>query len=167
MGLIKALGIDGRILLAQFINFAILIWVLWRYAYKPVFKILEERKEKVGKGLDDAEKAALNLKEAEEEKIKIILEARQEAIKVLEQAHLKGEERQQEIIKKAEQEIGAIMEKERSKIAAEKSNSLAELKGEVSNLVMIALQKFLEDNLDDKKDKELVAKIVSNLGDKA
>jgi F-type H+-transporting ATPase subunit b len=167
MGLIRALGIDGRILLAQFINFAILIWVLWRYAYKPVFKILDDRKSKVEKGLDDAEKAALNLKEAEEEKKKIILEARQEAIRVLEQAHLKGEERQQEIIKKAELEIGAIMEKERAKISAEKANSLAELKGELSNLVMISLQKFLEDNLDDQKDKELVAKIVSNLENKS
>jgi F-type H+-transporting ATPase subunit b len=167
MGLIKALGIDGRILLAQFINFAVLMWVLWRYAYKPVFKMLEERKAKVEQGLDDAEKAALSLKEAEVESKKIILEARQEAIKLLEQAQSKGEERQQEIIKKAELEIGAIMEKERMKISAEKANSLTELKGEVSQLVMIALQKFLEDNLDDKKDQELVAKIVSNLGDKS
>ncbi len=167
MGLIRALGIDGRILLAQFINFSILIWVLWRYAYKPVFRILEERKSKVEQGLDDAEKAALSLKEAEAESKKIILEARQEAIKVLEQAQLKGEERQQEIIKKAELEIGAIMEKERAKVIAEKANSLTELKTEVSNLVMIALQKFLEDNLDDKKDQELVAKIVSNLGNKS
>lgn len=167
MGLIKALGIDGRILLAQFINFAVLMFVLWRYAYKPVFKILEERKIKVEKGLEDAEKAALNLKEAEEEKKKIILEARQEAIKVLEQAQLKGEERQQEIIKQAELEISAIMEKERVKIDAEKANSLAELKGELSTLVMMSLQKFLEENLDDHKDKELVKKIVSNLENKS
>jgi len=39
MGLIKALGIDGRILLAQLFNFALLVFILWRYAYKPVFKI--------------------------------------------------------------------------------------------------------------------------------
>lgn len=167
MGLIRALGIDSRILLAQFINFAILAWVLWRYAYKPVFRILENRKKKIEKGIDDAEKAALKLQEAQQESKRIILEARQEAIQVLERAQSKGEERQQEIIKKAESEIGVIMEKERSKIAAEKNNSLTELKGEVASLVMISLQKFLENNLDDKKDKELVAKIISNLDKKS
>jgi len=42
MQLIDALGLDLRILLAQLVNFAILIFVLWRFAYKPVFNILEE-----------------------------------------------------------------------------------------------------------------------------
>ena len=166
MGLIKALGIDGRILFAQLFNFAILVWVLWRFAYKPVFKILEERKDKVYKGLEDAEAASLKLKEAEEENKKILLEARQEAIKILEQAQEKAETKQNEIIAKAEAEIGVIMEKERAKIAVEKANSLNQLKAEVSSLVMLSLKKFLEENLNETKDQAIVEKIVSSLKDK-
>lgn len=166
MGLIKALGLDGRILLAQFFNFAILVWVLWRFAYKPVFKILEERKEKVYKGLEDAEAATLKLQAAEMENKKILLEARQEATKILELAQKKAEDKQHEIIAKAETEIGVIMEKERAKIATEKASSLNQLKAEVSSLVMLALKKFLEDNLDEVKDRSLVEKIVSSLKDK-
>lgn len=167
MGLIKALGIDWRILLAQLLNFAVLIWVLWRFAYKPIFKILEDRKLKVDQGLQDAETAALRLQEVELENKKILLEARQEATKILAQAQLKAEEKQEEIIAKAEAEIGVIMEKERAKIASEKANSLSQIRGEVSSLVMMALKKFLEDSLDENKDKVLIEKIVSNLKDKA
>ncbi len=167
MGLIKALGIDGRILFAQLVNFSILVWVLWRFAYKPVFKILEERKDKVYKGLEDAEAATLKLQEAEEENKKILLEARQEAIKILEQAQEKAETKQHEIIAKAEAEIGVIMEKERAKIVVEKANSLNQLKGEVSSLVMMSLKKFLEENLNEVKDQALVEKIVASLKDKA
>ena len=67
MGLIYALGIDGRILLAQLFNFAILVFILWRFAYKPVLNILEERRLKVEKSLDDAEAATKRLKQAEAE----------------------------------------------------------------------------------------------------
>lgn len=166
MGLIKALGIDGRILLAQFVNFAVLMWVLWRYAYKPVFKILEERREKVNKSMDDAEKAALRLQEAEKESEKMIISARQESIKILEDAQIKAKERQQEIIDHAQGEISILMEKERSKLKAEKASSFEQLKNEVSSLVMSSLKKFLEDQLDSKKDQVIVEKIVSDLKDK-
>ncbi len=166
MGLIKALGLDLRILLAQLLNFAILMWVLWRFAYRPVFKILEERRLKVNKGLDDAEIAASKLEEAEARNKQILLEARQEANKILEQAQAKAEHKQEEIIAKAEAEIGVIMEKERAKIALEKSKSLSQLREEVSALVMLSLKKFLENNLDEHKDQAIVEKIVASLNDK-
>lgn len=166
MGLIKALGLDWRILLAQLLNFAVLMWVLWRFAYKPVFKILEERRAKVNQGLDDAEIAATKLEEAELKNKQILLEARQEANKILEQAQAKAEQKQEEIIAKAEAEIAVIMEKERSKIASEKSQSLNQLKDEVSALVVLSLKKFLEDNLDEIKDQGIVERIVANLNDK-
>ncbi len=57
MKLITALGLDYRILLAQFFNFAILLFVLWRFAYKPVFNILEERRAKIAKGISDSDQA--------------------------------------------------------------------------------------------------------------
>lgn len=163
MGLIEALGLDYRILIAQLLNFAILMWVLWRFAYRPVFSILEERRKKVNQGLDDAELAASKLSEAEITNKQIILDARQESNKILAAAQAKAEEKQLEIVAKAEAEIGVMMEKERTKIASEKAQSLNQLKGEVSALVILGLKKFLEDNLDEVKDQALVEKIVASL----
>ena len=47
MELFSALGLDLRIFIAQFINFAVLVFVLYRFAYNPILKLLEERKEKI------------------------------------------------------------------------------------------------------------------------
>lgn len=163
MGLIEALGLDWRIFLAQLFNFAILVWVLRRFAYQPVMKILEERRQKIDRGLSDSEAAALRLEEAEKENKKIILTARQEALGILEEARLKAEEAQKEIIAKAQEEIGEIMNKERAKIAAEKSQSLEQIKEELAALVLESLTKFLGENVNDARDQEIIAKIVNNL----
>lgn len=57
MELLNALGIDWKILLAQFVNFAVLVFVLWKFAYKPIFKFLEDRKNKIEEGIKNAEQA--------------------------------------------------------------------------------------------------------------
>ena len=163
MGLIQALGIDGRILLAQFLNFAVLVFVLWRFAYKPVFKILEERRLKIEKGLDDADAAAKSLLSTEEENKQLLIKARQEANVIIENAQKQADLRQQEVIGKAEKEINAITEKERAKISAEKEAIMSQLKNEVSSLVLAGLQQFLSENMTDKRDQEVVSKIVNNL----
>lgn len=163
MGLIQALGIDGRILLAQFLNFAVLVFVLWRFAYKPVFKILEERRLKIEKGLDDADAAAKSLLLTEEENKQLLIKARQEASVIIENAQAQADLRQQAIVGKAEEEIAAITEKERAKISAEKEAIMSQLKNEVSSLVLAGLQQFLSENMTDKRDQEVVSKIVNNL----
>ncbi|HNU81274.1 MAG TPA: F0F1 ATP synthase subunit B [bacterium] len=163
MGLIKALGIDGRILLAQLFNFALLVFILWRYAYKPVLNILEERRSKIEQGLNDAETAAEKLKQAEENSRQVMIAARQEAAQLLEKAQHQAELRQQEIVRKAQEDIGIMMEKEREKIEAEKKSVLAELKGELSNLILLGLKSFLHENVDDKRDKEAIDRLVKDL----
>ncbi|MCF7860000.1 F0F1 ATP synthase subunit B [Patescibacteria group bacterium] len=163
MGLIQALGIDGRILLAQFLNFAVLVFVLWRFAYKPVFKILEERRLKIEKGLDDADTAAKSLLLTEEENKQLLIKARQEASVIIENAQKQADLRQQAVVGKAEEEIAAITEKERAKISAEKEAIMSQLKNEVSSLVLAGLQQFLSENMTDKRDQEVVSKIVNNL----
>ena len=163
MGLIHALGIDVRILLAQFFNFAILVFILWRFAYKPIFKILEERRSKIEKGLNDAEASAERLRLAEEESKKIILQSRQEAAQVMEKAQKQAELRQAEIIKKAESDIAIIMDKEKAKIAAEKNATFIQLKQEVSSLVLLGLQRFLAESLNDTRDQEIIAKVIKSL----
>lgn len=165
MGLIHALGIDGRILLAQFFNFAILVFVLWRFAYKPVLNMLEERRLKVEKSLDDVEAAAKRLEQAEMESKKILLASRQEATKILEAAQIQAEEKQQEVLRQAATDISLLISKEKERLMLEKITILAGLKKEVSSLLLAGLKKFLDENIDDKKDQVVIEKIIKNLGE--
>ncbi len=75
MELFSALGINLKILIAQFINFSIFFFVLYKFAYKPMLKFLDDRKQKIEKGLNDAEKANNKLIELEEKEKEIIAQA--------------------------------------------------------------------------------------------
>jgi F-type H+-transporting ATPase subunit b len=163
MALIKALGIDWRILLAQFFNFAILLFVLWRFAYRPLFNTLEERRQKVAKGVADADAAAEKLAAVTEENKEIISAAKKEAAGIIEEAKKQAEVRYQEIINKSREDVGAIINEEREKISAEKAASLREIKKEISDLVIAALEKVLGEKIDAAKDRDLIEKTIKEL----
>lgn len=163
MKLISALGLDIRILFAQLINFAILIFVLWRFAYKPVFAILEERRNKVIKSVKDSEKAEKKLAEADKLKKEIIAISRQEANKIIEESKKKAEARYQEIITKSKNDVQSLIEEEKSHIEIERSKALQEIKNEAAQMIYLAISKVLSEKVDSIKDAELINKVIKDL----
>jgi len=161
--LIQALGLNWRILLAQFVNFSILVFVLWRFAYRPVFNILEERRKKIEKGVSDALAAEARLETTMQESKGIITEARKEAGEIIEEAKKKAEIRYQEIVDKAQDDIKCQTVKEQEIIKQEKNKLMTEVKGEISVLLISSLEKFLQEKMDGESDKKLIEKIVKNL----
>ncbi len=161
--LIQALGLDLKILLAQFINFSVLIFVLWRFAYKPVFNILEERRKKIAKGIQDSEEAEIKLQEAENHKKEIITEARREANLIIEEAKLKAETRYQEIVGRSKEDVRGVIAEEKSKIETEKNLAIIEIKKRIAELTILAVEKILAEKIDDKKDADLITKVVKDL----
>jgi len=79
MELIKALGLDLKILLAQFVNFSIFAFVLYKFGFKPMLKFLDERKDKIEAGLKSSEAAKKKLEELNKKEIDIITKANKEA----------------------------------------------------------------------------------------
>ena len=161
--LIQALGLDLRILLAQLFNFAILIFILWRFAYKPVFNILEERRQKIAKGISDSDEARLRLQKSTEDSKEIISNSRREASDIIEGAQKKAEVKYQEIVASAQDDIKKQSNLEMSKIKKEKDALISEVKAEVSELVVLSLEKFLKEKMDGEKDKKIIEKIVKEL----
>lgn len=161
--LIQALGLDVRILLAQFVNFSVLIFVLWRFAYQPIFKILEERRLKIAQGVKDSEDSAKKLTEAEEEKKEIIALARKEANEIIDEAKAKAEIRYQEIVNKAKGDLKLVIEDEKAKIVVSRNQAFAEIKKDAASLIALALEKILGEKIDAKKDAELIERIIKDL----
>ena len=92
-------------------------------------------------------------------------ESRKEASKIIEAAQIQAEERQKEVVRQAEADINALINKERGRLVAEKTTILVSLKKEVSSLLLAGLKKFLDENIDDKKDQAVIEKIIKNLGE--
>ena len=158
--LFSKLGIDWRLLAAQLINFLILLFVLRRFAYKPILKLLDERRQKIADGLANAQKAKSNLEEAEKERQEIISTAKKGASEIISLAEAAAQKNREETLKEAKTGVEKIVAEARKQIESEKSKMIGEIKSEISGLVMLAAEKTASIKLDDKKDKELIEKII-------
>ena len=136
MGLLQDLGVDGPKLIAQLINFAIVLFVLWRFAYKPVFEMLETRRKTIAESMDNAEKIKTELTETQAERDKVLAEANQKAQEMIadakEAAQQDGEAEGQKAVKQAEE----IIRKAREATEADRDSMMAELKAEIGRLVV-------------------------------
>ena len=163
MALFEALGLNVQVLIAQLINFAVLLFVLWKFGYKPMAKFLEDRSSKIEKGIEDAELANKKLIDLEEKEKEVLRNAKKEAIIILEKARAQGEENKKKTVEKARNEIGVLINKEKENIQLEKAESLKEIKKEVSVLVVEAVEKIMDEKLSSKKDKELIEKAIKGI----
>lgn len=158
--LVKTFHIDIKLIVAQLVNFFIVLGVLYKFAYKPVLKLLNDRTSGIEKSLDDAKKIEEKLQAQEEEYKKIVAGARREAQTILEKANVQAEAKQEAMISKAKEEIGVIINKEREKMLSEKAETMKELKKEVVELVSLSLEKLIGEKVTGKSDQELIKNLV-------
>lgn len=162
MELLNALGINWTILLAQFFNFAILVFVLWKFAYTPILNFLEERRKKIEDGIKNSELAVSKLAEIAEKEKEVIIEAKKEALAIINEAKDNAEKKGHEIIKKAQEEASIVIVKEKEKFNQEKNEAFKEMKNSLSELVVLAVEKVIDEKMTSDKDKEIIKKALSN-----
>ncbi|MFZ1073863.1 MAG: F0F1 ATP synthase subunit B [Verrucomicrobiia bacterium] len=130
------LGIDWKVLIMQLICFSSVFFVLWRYAYKPIFVVLQARRDKIAESLTNAEKIKAELTRTETERKRILAQAGDVANQMIEEARqAAGHVREQEI-QKAVAAAEQIVLKAREAALQDHSRMLAELKREVGRLVV-------------------------------
>jgi F-type H+-transporting ATPase subunit b len=129
-------GVDWPHLIAQIISFCIVCILLQRYAYKPVLKILQERRQQIAQGLADTEKIRAELARTESQRQEMMMLANAEATKMIEEARAAAARIRQEETQKAIAAAEQIIVKSREAAAQEYARMLMELKREVGRLVV-------------------------------
>lgn len=163
MELLKALGLDVRILIAQLVNFAILVFVLWKWGYKPLLKLMSDRRSKIEKGIEEARLAHEKLEKAEKDSDEILRQAKKKAADIINDIKKRAEEKKKEIVVSAQEEVAQVINSEKEKLQQEKIEISKELKNEMVDLIILATSKLLVEKVDVNKDKELVEKIIKEL----
>jgi F-type H+-transporting ATPase subunit b len=130
------LGIDWRILLAQTISFSLVFIVLWKFAYKPIFSMLQARREKIADALANAEKIKVDVARTEAERQKILAEAGDKANKLIDDARQAAARVREQETQKAIASAEQIVAKAREAAAQERTQMLGDLKREVGRLVV-------------------------------
>jgi F-type H+-transporting ATPase subunit b len=131
-------GVDWPHLLSQIISFSVVCVLLHRFAYRPILKILEERRHQIAQGIADTEKIRSELAQAEATCRDIVLLANGQATKLIEEAHAAAGRVQDQETQKAISAAEQILAKSREAAAQEHARMLTELKHEVGQLVVQA-----------------------------
>jgi F-type H+-transporting ATPase subunit b len=160
---VDALGINLGYLLVQIFNFAILFVVLRAWVFKPIVGLLEQRRETVAQGLEDARIAAEARANAETEAEKILTDAQKQANDRVREASSRAEEVAREIRTEAEKEAANIRESALEEAQHAKEQALGEMRGQIAALAVSAAQKVVGEALDEKRQHKLIEEFFSGV----
>ncbi len=163
MEIFQAFGLDLKLLIANFVNFAILMFILYKLAYKPVLAFVHERRKKIEDGLKNAEEARKTLTEVELHKEQILSDARKEAQDILAQAKSRAEIQGKAALEASHQEAAAVLERAQEQVVHERESMLKEAQGQITSLVLSLASQLLGKKMDSEADKSFVEKALSEL----
>jgi F-type H+-transporting ATPase subunit b len=156
-------GVDWKLLLAQVVNFAILIFLLQRFAYKPVIKMLDERRAKIKEGIEASAASKQKLAEAEETKKEILVKAENDALAVVGAAQGTAGKRANEIIAAAQGKGEQVIVAARKRSDEERLKMAEEFGQNAEILLGQGLAKVLAKMNPEERDKLLIAEAVREL----
>ena len=157
MDILNNIGINPIFLLAQIVNFVVLAVLLRALLYGPVTKMLDERRAKIEKGLEDARQAEAARANAEAERQKILDGARAEAQKIRAEANQQAEQTAAKIRADAQAEAEKTKADALAGLSGERDKMLSELRGQIAALAIAASNKLIGESLDRARQQALIA----------
>jgi len=157
---LEGLGFKLPTLLAQAINFIILLSLLYFFAYKPILRMLDRRSDRIRESVEQAEAIRQQVARTEEE-VKTQLEtARREGQAIIAQAIQIGERLKEEARKEARQEAESLITKARLEIQRERDEAINELRQEFVDIAITAAEKIIKETLDAEKHRRLIEEVL-------
>lgn len=141
--LIHQFGINWKLLIAQAINFFILLFLLKKFAYGPILKILRKRREEIEGGLKASKEAKEQLERAEELKEKTLQKARGEALAIVSQAEKTAKVHQEEIVQGGHRKAENLVVEAKKIIEEEKAKMGERVYENTQELIKLGLEKVL------------------------
>lgn len=159
----EALGINLGYLLTQILGITALILLLTAFLYKPVLRVLDERKARIAKGLEDARQAAIARENADAEAKRVLDEARAEASNIRREAVVAAEQAAKDVEARAREDAKGILANARTEATEERNRILADLRGQVAAISIAAANKLVGESLDEKRQRTLITEFFSRV----
>ena len=163
MEILNQFGIKPILLAAQVVNFLILLFILKKFLYKPILKVLEERKKKIAESLQNAEEIEKRLNEVTDREAESLLKSAREGEKIIKEAGEYAAQIIEDGKAQAEKVVDHAVEESIRISQAEKVRLENEIKENLSDIVTLALEKITGKVVTGKQQKELIEKEVRNL----
>jgi F-type H+-transporting ATPase subunit b len=154
----EALGIEPKLLIAQVVNFFIIVVVLQALLYKPILTILNKRKKEIEDGLNYTENMRKENEKAEEKKAQMIKEARQEGQRIIEEAQKDAKIEAKKILEETKKSVEAMLEKGRTTLTEEREAMLNGVRKEAVKLSVRMAKQLLSETISTEVQHKIFAK---------
>ena len=153
-------------ILAQMLNFFILVWILHRFAYKPLVGMMNARKEQIANDLASAEKSRLEAEQIKADYAAQIAKARHEAQEIVEKAHHQAKVSTAEEVAAARAQIENEKDRARQDIAIERDRAMNSLRNEVVSLSVAMAGKVVAKDMNSETNTKLIEDAIRQLDSK-
>src|SRR5579884_2439491 len=155
------LGINPWLLLAQIINFGILYWILSRFVFPALMRTMDERAARIREGVENAARADISLKQANQQAESIIQEARRQSQQIIAEGTAAGERVRAQIEDEAHARADEIARQGQQRIAQEEAQARNALRQQVADLAISAAGYVIGESLDGQKQRRLVEEFIT------
>jgi F-type H+-transporting ATPase subunit b len=157
------ISVTPGLMIWTIVCFLIALWVLKRYAFGPIQKMIDDRRERIRKVVEENERARLEWQERVEKSEKRLGEARREAEQILADTRRRAEAQLERAREKTEADRQRGLEETRRRIEAETHRALGQIRAEVAELTLVAASKVTGKVLDEADHRRLVEDAISDL----
>ena len=157
------ISVTPGLMIWTIVCFLIALFVLKRYAFGPIQKLIDSRREQIRRSLEEADNAREEARHLLEEHRKLIGQARSEAEQILAEARRTGEAMEHRMREETETERQRRIEETRREIAAETARALEKIRAEVADLTLEATAIVVGRKLDAERDRELISEAIGSL----
>ena len=163
MELLTKLGINWQLLIAQIVNFLIVVGVLGYFVYKPILNLLDTRSERIRKSVEEAKRIEGMAKEMEEIRQRELKKLDTETGALFEQARKQVTAMQEEMIAAAKKEVDRMLEGAKKRIEEERRTMLADVMKTVHSVVLKMTEKILQREFSPSDQKRITDTLVTDL----
>ena len=163
LGANALISVTPGLMIWTIICFLIALFVLKKYAFGPIQKTIDERRELIRRSIDEADNARAEARKLLEQHRQLVNEARGQAEEILAEARKTREAMEQRMRDETEAERQRRLEETRREIAAETQRALEQIRNEVADLTLEATSIVVGQKLDSDRDRELISQAIGSL----
>ena len=154
-------GFDWPVAVANLVNFLIIFYVLKRFAFGPLKRVIAERTEKINEGLENAARAETELVMAKQAFTAEVEKGKEEANTIIASAHTQGESLLHKAAQKAEADAHHILREAHTQAEKDRERMEREVQGKTVDLVIAGVEKVLKEELTSEQDIARITQLVA------
>ena len=152
-----------QVVVLTWVTFFIILAVLYKFAWKPILATLDQREQYIKKSLEEADKARAEYEQSAAKCSAMIVQADEKAKEIVHQARHAAQEATRVIEEKAKNEAQILLENATRELKTQTEKAQAQLRQESARLAVELAGKLIEENLNSKKNQELVEKYIQKI----